>query len=720
MLFSPVLVLIATCFVIEPAREIPFSDGFDGAAYFESTIAPLIASRCLDCHSGSKPDGKLDLSRLETALAGGSSGAAIVPGNSDDSLMWQRVVDGEMPPKHPLVEGEKSILQSWIAAGASWGHGPIDRFRYSTDRRAGYDWWSLKPLTDAPLPQVRNLDWARNEIDQFILAKLEEKGLVPSAQADPRSLLKRLFIDLVGLPPSVEEVDAFVADSSDRAYEAIVDRLLCSPLHGERWARHWLDVVRYGESSGFERNDPRTNAWPFRDWVIDSLNADLPYDQFVRMQLAGDLLTDASEGVVAAGFLVAGVHNTVVGLSERMKLLARQDELEEIAGTVGQTFLGLTVHCARCHDHKFDPIPSKDYYRFISALDGVNHGERKLTGRDDGPQPQTTIYSIVPGTPGVMRVHSRGNVTDLADEVAPGAIQALSSSTDHFGLAPNASDRQRRRALADWVTDPANPIFNRVIVNRVWHYHFGTGIVDSPNDFGFNGDRPSHPELLDWLARRFVTDGQSLKSLHRLIVLSSTYRQSSASNPTAEAKDSGNRLLWRHAPRRVDAEVLRDSILQAAGDLYLRKGGPGFTDVSITPNNGTTYYEPIDPIGLEFNRRTIYRFAPRGASSTLLDAFDCPDSSTTTPRRSITTTPLQALGLLNNSFVLRAADRMATRVAAHPGEELTEQARCVWRIAVLREPDPNELRASLELSRKHGLSTLCRALFNSNEFLFID
>ncbi|MCH8045423.1 MAG: DUF1553 domain-containing protein [Planctomycetes bacterium] len=977
------------------------------AKQFDSTIAPLLAARCLECHSGPHPKGELDLSRHDKALAGGENGVVIVAGKPEESLLWEHVREDEMPPKHPLKADEKKLLKDWIAGGAVWGTKVIDRLRYTTDSRGGYDWWSLRPIAKVTPPKVNRGDRARNEIDRFILHRLQEKQLAPSQPADPRTLARRVYFDLTGLPPTPEEVEAFVADPSDAAYQALVDRLLASPHYGERWGRHWLDIARYGESDGFERNAPRKNSWPYRDWVIKALNDDMPYDQFARMQLAGDVMSGDRDGIAAVGFLVSGVHNTVVGGSKRMKLLARQDELEEIVAAVGQTFLGLTVNCARCHDHKFDPVRSVEYYRMISAIDGVYHGTRsapakshsellaklaaqidrskKSLAKIDGParkailaerkkksselprperprayaswefdkdlkdsvgklhgaafggariengalvvdgrgayvrtalldrdltektleawvlldnlqqsgggvmsvetpgggvfdaivfaertprrwmagsnsfqrtrpfqgsdetqantqpvhvaivyqrdgtiigyrngtpygkpyksgvaayqagksqvvfglrhgapggnrmlkgrilranlydralgpeaiaasagvesnfvsekslvawlpkdhaarrarikkdlataesqraaltrQSGQKIYSVTPRNPGAMRVHIRGSVTDYGKEVTPGGIRAVAGASADFGLAANAPDAERRKKLAAWITDSANPLFARVIVNRLWHYHFGTGIVDTPSDLGFNGGRPSHPALLDWLAGQLRANGYRLKPLHRTIVLSATYRQASTTHAAGRAKDSGNRLLWRFSPRRVEAEVLRDSILSVAGALNPALGGPGFEDVSITSNNGTTYYEPIDPEGSAYHRRTVYRFSPRGGRSAILDTFDCPDPSGATPRRSITTTPLQALSLLNNSFVLRMADAFAGRIEREAGKDRSQQIRRAWRLALGRAPSPHEEQLSAKLIARHGLPTLCRALFNVNEFVVIE
>jgi hypothetical protein len=977
-------------------------------ADFDSVVAPVLAEHCLECHGQIDPQGGLDLSRVESTMQGGDSGVVVTRKNSADSLLWQRIRDGEMPPKHPLSDYDKQIIRDWIDSGADWGRSPIDPFAITTEHRAGYDWWSLQTLRPTVPPGEQNHDWARNDVDRFILAKLESSGLRPSPEASPRSLVRRLYFDLIGLPPSPEVVAKFVANPSEAAWNQLVDQLLESQHYGERWARHWLDVVRFGESDGFERNKPRPNAWPYRDWVITALNNDMPYDEFVRQQLIGDQITGGIGGAAATGFWVAGVHNTVVGGSERMKLLARQDEIEEVLATVGQSFLGLTVNCARCHDHKFDPISQKEFYQLASAISGLGYGERteespedtvvlneldaQLTqmtrqlseidnlarrkviaargnGNFESPEPpeayarwefdnnltdsigtlngtahgeahlkdgalildgnsfvstsplptditektlevwvrldnltqrgggaitlqtdngvvfdsivfaerrpqqwmpgsnsyvrsesfqgppesqadkRTThiamvyqadgtivayrdgirygrevrkaalqeydagdaeilfglrhrpgggnrflsgriykaalydralapaeiaasagnaveyvseleltaslnaaelktrkslqaaiqdkaaarerqarranrrIYTLTAGSGANTHVLLRGDPANVGEEVAPAAIAAVQGVPADFGLPPDAPEAERRKHLADWIANADNPLFSRVIVNRIWHYHFGTGLVDTPNDFGFNGGRPSHPELLEWLAVRLRDNGFRLKPLHRLLVTSSTYRQaafSQGSDSTGTSVDAGNRLLWRMTPRRLEAESLRDAMLAVAGKLNPRAGGSSFIDVSIVENNGTTYYEPINVDGDDVFRRTIYRFNPRGGRSALLDTFDCPDSANTVPRRAVTITPLQALSLLNNSFVLQMSDYFAQRICSEAGDNVSEQVDRAWQLAVMREATPEEYELSTALVTQYGLAALCRGLFNSTEFVLID
>jgi hypothetical protein len=949
-------------FAAEPIE----SPSSPAAQHFDNQVAPIFASHCLECHRGPTPKGKLDLSQRATAFRGGESGAAIVARNLDESLVWERIEADEMPPKHPLPAAEKKLLREWILSGATWGSNPIDPFRFSTNKRAGYDWWSLQPLVKVKLPHTADAPrgWGKHPIDRIIYARLKEKGLAPSPRADPRTLVRRIYIDLIGLPAPGSVIDKFDKDPSAKAWAQLVDELLASQHYGERWARHWLDVVRFGESHGYEYNQPREAAWHYRDWVIRAFNNDLPYDQFTRMQLAGDVIKPKTlEGAAAVGFLVAGTHNTVLGASPAMKLAGRHEELEEMAGTVAQTFLGLTVNCARCHDHKFDPIAMREYYSFIAALDGVKHGEIKvrtqndltarreqlhrqrddlhnrliemvparngltsttanqvrlknpidandkgksyrvslkiapsvwasaaqatsdrdgitvLILREDGsvlashssrpgawdrgrnateyqlhtfdykgdgngriqihirPFPvhsnrfggavddlvvvdaasrravfeesfdglqrphapgsqtdthkavfygamsdrwthsgtnsihavehadgnlalqlfsgnggrlvvkaesdqekklqaeiasldrqirsissagTTSVFSVESKNPGVMRLLLRGDVTRPSDDVAPGGMKAIGSVSPSFGIDKNATDAQRRQRLAEWISNRENGPLHRVAVNRVWHYHFGQGIVESPSDLGFNGGRPSHPALLEWLAVWFRENDYSVKKLHKLIATSATYQQSSRSSPAAANIDHGNRLLWRQNARRVEAEVLRDSILDIAGELNREQFGPPFRDVRIVHVAPTNYYLPIDPVGKQFNRRTIYRWHVRGQRSALLDSFDCPDPSAKTPIRSVTTTPTQALSQWNDSFILRMSDKLADRVQRESGDEVASQVDRTWRLVLGRDPDVNERAKSLRLAKNHGLALLCRVLLNSNEFVLID
>ena len=736
------LVICRVC-IAESGDQGSPSDGsqeskLDRPPDFDKQIAPLLVQHCLDCHGGPKSKGGLDLSRREKLLAGGDQGPVLVPGRPDQSLLWEFVDQNKMPPKKPLAAAEKALLRAWILSGARWGSDPIDPFRVTTDKRAGVDWWALQPIVKPAIPSANNPGWGCNPIDAFISIKLSAKGLSPSPSADRAILIRRLSFDLLGLPPTPTEVAAFVHDDSADAYEKVVNRYLDSSRYGIRWARHWLDVVRFGESNGFEHDEFRPNAWPYRDWVVDALNGDMGYDEFARLQLAGDLLRpDDPESLAATGFLVAGSYDSVgqTQQSEVMRKVVRQDEMEDIVGTVGQTFLGLTVQCARCHDHKFDPVRQVEYYRLVAALSGVRHGERPLPQRErgladaklQGPDiglnsSPKKVYAVVPRQPEAMYVLAGGDPSRPDVLSVAGGVAALSGVDAEFKLAANANERDRRCKLAGWITDSKNPLFARVIVNRLWHYHFGTGLVETPNDFGFNGGRPSHPELLDWLAAELIEHNWSIKSLHRLIITSATYRQASAFDEKAARLDADNRLLWRRSPLRLEAEAVRDAALSIAGQLNERMGGPGFQEFRLknAPGTTTNNYENADSVGSEFNRRTLYRAWARGGRNKLLDTLDCPDPSTTAPRRAITTTPQQALALMNDSFILRLSKRFAERIKREAGSDKEKQIQRAYQLAYSRAASNEEVATVRKLMKGNGLEVLARALLNSNEFLYVD
>jgi Protein of unknown function (DUF1549)/Protein of unknown function (DUF1553)/Planctomycete cytochrome C len=708
-------------------------DDATAATVFDAEIAPILARHCLECHGRSLQKGKLALASKDAALAGGGSGPVIVPGKPDESLLMDYVDSGEMPQDRPaLSDAEKERLRRWIADGARWGVAEIDPFLVTTDRRAGYDWWSLQPVRDPALPAVRDGVWARNGIDRFVLAQLEARGLNPAPEADRRTLIRRLYFDLIGLPPEPGDVERFLADRATDAYDKLVDRLLASPHYGERWGRHWLDVVRFGESEGFERNHVRDNAWRYRDWVVQAFNRDLPYDEFVRQQIAGDVLhPNDLEALIATGYHVCGTWDEVAHYegSSEMQRATRFDELEDLVATLGQTFLGLTINCARCHDHKFDPISQKEYYQVAALLGGVNQekAERSkiaLAATRGQPGFNGVAHVIVPKQPPRYAVLERGDYRKPGKVVAPMGLLALAGLSADFGLSPDAPEARRREALARWLTDPRNPLTARVFVNRVWYHHFGQGLVDTPSDFGFNGSRPSHPELLDFLATRFRKRGWKVNDLHRLIVTSAAYRQESrVRNEQAEGLDADNRLLWRANRRRLEGEAVHDAALAVSGALNQRLGGPSFEDVRLNRKGANTNHEFTDPTG-EFsdvvNRRAIYRLWARSGSNPLLESLDCPDPSVMAPRRTRTITPIQALSLSNNAFVENCARRFAARVRREAGDDHARQVEHAWRLSFARTPNERELRVARSFIARQGLEQFCLALFNTNEFLFLN
>lgn len=608
------------------------------------------------------------------------------------------------------------------------------------------DLWSIQPVQKPSLPTVPAAEKCRTPIDFFIVAGLEQAGLQLSPEADRRTLIRRLTFDLHGVPPAPEEVSAFVHDAAPDAYERLVDRLLASPRYGERWGRHWLDVARYTESQGFEYDHLRPNGWHYRDYVINAFNRDKPYDRFVREQIAGDVIAPESpEGLIATSFLVCGAYDQAgnAQANATQKAISREDELEDLIGTVGQGVLGLTVNCGRCHSHKFDPIPQADYYRIKSVFEGVRHGEQVVADRAQKAareaeiarikerladpkareealkalKPLPVSYTGVRQEPPVTRVLKRGDVRSPGEEVRPGALSAIVGLPSDFGLAPSAPEAERRARFADWLTDPRNPLTPRVIANRIWYYHFGQGIVATPSDFGNGGSKPSHPELLDWLADCLVENGWSLKALHRVIVCSAAYRQSSHFNAAAAAKDAENSLVWRFRPKRLEAEVLRDSLLAAAGSMNWQMGGPSFKPFDIVTFNSSSYF-PRDSFGAEYDRRTVYRANVNSGKDPLLDTLDCPDPSVKTPKRMATITPLQALSLMNNPFVERQSERLAARATAECGC-LERSVDRVYELVLGRTPRPSEASEAIGHARQTSLAHLCWALFNSTEFMYV-
>jgi len=975
-----------------------------GDKLFRDTVATLFEQRCLSCHNERDPKGALSLATRRTALAGGESGAAVVPGKPDEGLLLGYVSGDtpEMPKGGPALSAtEVEAIRQWIAAGAPWP----DEVTLTDKSKAG-PWWSLTALTRPAVPQIES-DWIRTPIDAFILAKQQELGLHHAAAADRRTLVRRLTFDLHGLPPAPEEVDAFLADERADAYEQLVDRLLASPRYGERWGRYWLDIVHYGESHGYDKDKPRNNAWPYRDYVIEAFNADKPYSRFVLEQLAGDVLfPEDPRAKIATGFIAAGpwdfVGHTELREGTVDKEIARSNDRDDMVMTSMSTFVSMTVHCARCHDHKFDPITQEDYYRLQAVFAGVDradqsyfdaetvreresataertaaaaeaaqlaerraaltspelksldariaalteqlatipdpfapaegassptngyHSEISSTAetakwvqvdlgaslpidlvrlvparptdfpdspgfgfparfrvavsddptfatseviadhsQEDVPNPanrpwtisvaqrsaryvritadklwprtkdfvfalaelqvesagrnaaagaavtafdsieagrwstknlvdgfnsrapipdvaapaaaaalrtrdtleqelagrrreraqvadalvpaelndQITavaarltdldkrleklgqgkqVYALKSHEPRAIHLLRRGDVKNPGEQLGPGALACLASLPHEFTLSDPQVEGTRRAALARWIVDPANVLTRRSIVNRVWQYHFGAGLVDTPNDFGRMGALPSHPELLDWLAVEFLERGESLKTLHRLIVTSSVYRQASADDAENARIDAANRYLWRQNRRRLDAEGVRDAVLATSGKLDLTMGGPSVRQFAFKDDHSPIYdYARFDVDDPAACRRSVYRFIVRSVPDPLMECLDCADPSLLTPKRNTTLTALQALSMLNNSLFVRQAEHFAERlrgISADPREQL----RAAYRLALVRLPSAEEENALVDYAAAHGLANACRLIFNTNEFVFVD
>ncbi len=916
---------LVTRVILSHAADLP--SAVDRPVDFERDIRPIFQARCLECHGADKQRGGLRLESRSFLLKGGENhGPAVVPGKGADSVLLRAVAgqipDLQMPPKgERLTPSEMALVRAWIDQGAVWPGGQVHQH------------WALRPVIQPAVPRTPvDLPEPSTPVDAFLLSSLGEARLAMNPRAERRVLIRRMYQVVLGLQPSDSEVEAFVRDPRPRAVELMVDRILSNPRYGERWGRHWLDVVRYADSNGFETNRERKTAYPYRDYVIRCFNEDVPYDRFVREQIAGDAL-----GVdLGTGFLVAGAFDLVKSPDINLTLMQRQDELADIINTTGTAFLGLTLGCARCHDHKFDPVSQKDYYALQAVFAGVGFGDRTLQvslapkqemelvrvrnevasarkeidalrarqeravstkstrppvsaglnveefpaqevmgvrfqihasssssepGIDEleifdtrginvalaGPGVRVSASGTLPGyaihklehlndghpgnqhswisdTPGrgwvkiefstphkIQRIvwsRDRGGqfkdriatdyviegswdrdiwkplassadrkplvsedpnafITQLSPEdqirargllevvqggqdriqqltsgpsvwlgtfsqptnvhrlyrgeplqprevVGPDAVAVLGS----LGLKADAPERERRLRLAEWLTRPDNPLVTRVLVNRVWHYLFGTGLVDTPSDFGANGGRPTHPELLDWLADDFVRNGWSIKRLQRQILLSRAFQQSSSPRDDGLRADAGARLLWRFPPRRLEAEAIRDSILAASGALDLRMGGPGF-HLQIVEEDNVYRYFPRESFGQPEFRRMVYLARIRQEQDSVFGSFDCPSGNQVISRRTRSNTPLQALNLFNSTFVLQQADLLAERLRIEAGPEPVRQVDLAFRHAFGRVPDRLEQEASVALVNQSGLPALCRALFNTSEFLFV-
>lgn len=958
--------------------------------WFRQAVVPVLQQRCVGCHNNSARKGGLSLQDGGDLAAGGY----VEPGDVEASHLLRLVTpdegQAEMPKDGPpLTEAELAAIRQWIERGGSWPEGVTVDEPHVKD----FDWWSYRPLTRPTVPAVHD-EWVRTPIDAFVADSLRQRGLSHSSDTDRRTLIRRVTYDLIGLPPTPEEVQAFVQDPDERAYEKLVDRLLASKHYGERWARHWLDVVKYADTCGYDKDKLRPNAWPYRDYVVRSFNDDKPYAKFVREQIAGDVLyPDEPDGILALGFVAAGpwdfIGHVEVPESKIDGKVARDLDRDDMVSNAINTFCSLTVQCARCHNHKFDPIRQQQYYglqAIFSAVDRadrpfdpdpvVHHRRRELElqlqqvrGDIDGLEREIAVAAgprlqelnqradelkslteidepatrgfhsqiesrpdelkwvevrldgahalsrivlhpcydtfagigagfgfpvryrleiangdgpwksvgpaeeVIHGNPGLAEVTvdcggqeatriritaltlverqsdyifalaeleamdaegrnvardrqvasldsieappawARNNLTDglwprmkdsraaeqldevkreraelLAGVETPARIQRrqelhhqlrqlelelaqlpaplkVYAAATHFdpqgnfvptrgkprpirvlargnvqqpldpappGVLPlsdggewmwedSLSEAERRKALADWLTRPDHPLVWRSVVNRVWQYHFGQGLVATPNDFGRMGAKPTHPELLDWLACEFRDGGGSFKQLHRLIVTSSVYRQAASSNEANAAVDANNQYLWRMARRRLEAEEVRDSLLAISGALDPRMGGPGYYLFALEkPEHSPHYeYQKFDPANSESHRRSIYAFVVRSQPNPWMTTLDCADSSQSTPRRNDTLTSLQALSLLNNPFVLVMAERFADRLSQETPAIEQQVDRAMWLVAQ-RAPDPSERDQMVDYARTYGMANLCRVLFNLSELLYVE
>jgi mono/diheme cytochrome c family protein len=786
------------------------------AKFFEEHVRPVLASNCFKCHGAEKQNGHLRLDSLGAMLTGGESGPAIVPGKPDESLVIDAINHGsfEMPPETKLKDDEIASLTQWIKLGALWpgetGVAPIAKRARITDEDRAF--WSFQPVARPALPAISNDYWSRGPLDRFILARLNEAGIEPASESPPEQLIRRLYFDLTGLPPSPAEIDAYLNDTAADKYERLVDRLLAGPRYGERSARAWLDLVRYAESDGYKQDSYRPHAWRYRDYVVDAFNADKPYDQFVREQLAGDELAPHDPAAVTAtGYLRAGIYE----YNAKDARTQWNFILNDVTDVTADVFLGLGVSCARCHDHKFDPILQADYFRLraffapllprddvplatphqraeyegklagwleetvgirteLAALeeeklaaaakdeikrfpadvqamyhkpasertpfeqqiaylvarqakekqDGVNFEAALKNEKDklarwkelreqlkqteaNKPAELPVTYTVTDVGPVAPSTTIPASRRKESPPIAPGFLTILDPAP--ATIASPANDSQstgRRSALAAWITRSDNPLTARVMVNRVWQQHFGRGLVGTSSDFGKLGERPSHPELLDYLASQFVDSGWRLKDLHRAIVTSATYRQTALRSMPEEARviDPTNRLLWRMNTRRLEAEQIRDAMLAASGELSLAAGGEGV--------------EAAQP------RRSIYTKVYRNKKDALLEVFDVADGLLSTPQRNVTTTAPQALLMINSDITLKRADAFAaTLVAAHPSDDQA-LVRLAYRSALGRAPTDSEANAAVHFlhsgKRPQALVDFAHALLNANEFLYVD
>ncbi|HVU44627.1 MAG TPA: PSD1 and planctomycete cytochrome C domain-containing protein [Terracidiphilus sp.] len=763
-------------------RPVSTQVAFEQNQFFEMKVRPILIKNCYGCHAGSARGG-LELTSRDKMLKGGKDGVVAIPGHPESSLLVSaiRYTDDKlmMPPGGPMKKEDVAVIEQWLRDGAPW-----PKMVTASDRShitaADRNFWSFHAPVRPMVPVVQG-NWAYNDIDRFILAKLEQKHLRPVRDADKRTLIRRVTYDVTGLPPTPMEVNAFLADKSPQAYERLVDRLLASPAYGERWGRMWLDVVRYADTSGGGGDYPVKQAYKYRDYIITSFNQDKPYDRFIREQIAGDLLPYKTEpehwqNIVATGYVAGAV---------------RADEAwtSDAVDNLGSAYLGLTVGCARCHDHKFDPIPTSDYYALKGIFDSTHFPDpgsdnsrmqtgfvvrdearaesqqytvfraqlkpivdainavQRLPGTYDDLMPQLqarrmnllahappeleSAYAVSDGRPQNALIFKHGDPTDLGDEVPRGFLQVLGG-----GPLPANTKGSGRLELANWIASKDNPLTARVIVNRLWQGHFGRGIVVTANDFGTRGIPPSNQALLDYLAWQLMDNGWSLKTIQREILLSHAYRLSTAGSADNEAIDPDDDFVWRHRQQRLDAEEIRDSLLADSGTLDRSPGGP-----HPFPPQSQWNWEEQNPFApnlskYENNHRTVYMMVQRSVRHPYLTLFDGADPGASTELRSSSLTPLQALYFMNGDFPRKCADVLTPKLFTEEASQETAIRRA-FLLIYARPVSAPELKESMEFLRKaaavytaHGASATAaqakseegflQAMFSSNEFMFIE
>ncbi len=811
-----------------PAADPAFSA--DQVAFYEKQVLPVLKANCLKCHGQDrkKLKGGFDLTSRKTVLAGGDTGPAVDLQKPDESLLLKAIhyKDGlEMPPAGKLPTEQVAILTKWVKDGLPWSSAAAEGGAQQ-HAAAGPDmsYWAYQPVKRPAVPAVKDAGWVKTPIDAFVLAKLEEKGLKPVAPADKAALCRRAYYDLIGLPPTPEQIDEFVADRSPTAFEHLIDKLLASPQYGEKWGRHWLDVVRFAESNGYERDGPKPFAWRYRDYVIRSFNADKPYDRFVKEQIAGDeLWPDDPDAVIATGYYRLGLWDD----EPADPLQAMFDGYDDLVTVTGQGFLGMTLNCCRCHDHKGDFFPQADYYKVLAFFRDIrpysdtrevrssfnltditpiekrklyeadlearqariaeltakmtaieDEAIKKMPAEDQRAAEGTDRPTVVRKVPDFLESAKKVEYVKLRREreglkKKPLPNQEFALSVNHCDVnpppthvlirgsaqakgkevrpgfpvvfrlpdpaipppGPHAKSSGRRTVLANWLAAKDNPLTARVMVNRVWQHHFGRGIVPTPNDFGKLGERPTNQELLDWLAAEFADGGWTLKRLHKLIMLSSTYQLSAEADEHNLKVDPANTLRWRFDMRRLTAEEVRDSILMVSGDLNPKMYGPSvYPKLSKEVLAGISFPDkenhwPTSPPA-EANRRSVYVFVKRSLQVPILAAHDQADTDSSCPVRYTTTVPTQALGMLNGEFTNEQAAALAGRLTKeHPGDLPAQVTRAI-RLTTGRVPTADEvvkdvafvrtMREKHKLDERTALTRYALLALNANEFVYVD